>query len=88
VNLGRRDNVRVGDILRIFETFAGLTKDELGRIRIRDRHTFVGVPRDRVEAVLASLAGKAEGDKELVVEVARAEQSKGVTADPTAPSQG
>ena len=33
LNLGRRDNVRVGDIIRLFETHVGMTKDDLGRIR-------------------------------------------------------
>src|SRR5690606_7125302 len=74
VNLGRRDGVRVGEIIRLFETHAGMTKDDLGRIRIRDRHTFVGVPRERVDAIVGSLNGQSSHDKELVVEVARAEQ--------------
>lgn len=74
LNLGRRDGVRVGDILRLFETWANLTKDELGRIRIRDRHTFVGVPKERTDSVLAAFFGRSAHEKELVVEVARAEQ--------------
>ncbi len=74
LNLGRRDSVRVGDILRLFETWAGLTKDELGRIRIRDRHTFIGVPKGRTDAVLAAFSGRSAHEKELVVEIARAEQ--------------
>ena len=73
VNLGRRDGIRVLDILRLFEAHTGLGKDALGRIRIRDRHTFVGVPKDSVEQVLAELAGKTALDRPLVVEVARAE---------------
>jgi ATP-dependent RNA helicase DeaD len=74
INLGRRDGIRVGDILRLFETWAGLTKDGLGRIRIRDRHTFVGVPKESTDAVLAAFSGRSAHEKELVVEIARAEQ--------------
>ncbi|WP_236604882.1 DEAD/DEAH box helicase [Sandaracinus amylolyticus] len=73
INLGRRDGVRVGDIIRLFETHASLGKDDLGRIRIRDRHTFVGVPRERVDAVVSALNGQSSHEKELVVEVSRAE---------------
>jgi ATP-dependent RNA helicase DeaD len=74
VNLGRRDGVRPGEIIRLLAEECGLDKAEVGRIRIRDRHTFVGVPRERAPSIVSQLAGKSSHDKELVVEVAR-EQS-------------
>lgn len=74
VNVGRRDGLRVGDVIRMFDDLTGLGKDALGRIRIRDRHTFVGVPRGEVDRVLGELVGRRAFDKELVVEVSRAEQ--------------
>jgi len=74
LNIGRREGVRVGDVLRLLEDRAALTKDQLGRIRIRDRHTFVGVAHDQVARVLESLAGARFGERELVAEVARQEK--------------
>jgi len=71
----------VGDILRLFEQQTGLGKDALGRIRIRDRHSFVAVPMDRVEDALGKLAGVRYGEKELVAEIARAERSQPETPD-------
>jgi ATP-dependent RNA helicase DeaD len=82
VNLGRRDGTRVGDILRLFETHARLGKDDLGRIRIRDRHTFVGVPKERAASAVEALAGRSFGDKALVVEIARAEQARAAPPEP------
>ncbi len=74
VNLGRRDGVRPGQLIKLLATECDLDKDQVGRIRIRDRHSFVGVPRERAEEILAQLAGKESHDKELVVELARAQR--------------
>jgi ATP-dependent RNA helicase DeaD len=81
LNIGRRDGTRVGDILRLFEQSTGLGKDALGRIRIRDRHSFVAVPTDRVEDALGKLAGVRYGEKELVAEIARAERGQPETPE-------
>jgi ATP-dependent RNA helicase DeaD len=74
VNLGRRENIKVVDLLRLFEERANLGKAQLGRIRIRDRHTFVAVPKERADEAIAAIAGARFGDKEVVAEVARADQ--------------
>jgi hypothetical protein len=81
LNIGRRDGTRVGDILRLFEQQTGLGKDALGRIRIRDRHSFVAVPTDRVEDALGKLVGVRYGEKELVAEIARAERGQPETPE-------
>jgi ATP-dependent RNA helicase DeaD len=71
LNVGRRDGVRPGEILRLMTEHTDLDKSEVGRIRIRDRHTFVGVPLDRADDVVTQLQGKSALDKELVAERAR-----------------
>ncbi|MEQ9700978.1 MAG: DbpA RNA binding domain-containing protein, partial [Sandaracinaceae bacterium] len=73
VNLGRRDGVRPGEIIRLLAENCALDKAEVGRIRIRDRHTFVGVPRDKADEIVDQLAGTESHEKELVVEKARAQ---------------
>jgi ATP-dependent RNA helicase DeaD len=40
VNVGRRDGVRAGDLVRML-TDAGVPTDGVGRVRLRDKHTFV-----------------------------------------------
>lgn len=71
LNLGRRDGLRPGEIIRLLAEECQLDKGDVGRIRIRDRHTFVGVPTPRVDDIVHQLAGKHSHDKELVVEPAR-----------------
>src|SRR5262249_12689239 len=46
VNVGRRDGARAGDLQKMLEDNAGITRDETGRIRVRDRMTFVSVKRE------------------------------------------
>jgi len=74
VNLGRRDGVRPGQLIRLLATECDMGRDNVGRIRIRDRHSFVGVPSDRADEIVDLLAGKESHDKELVVERARAQR--------------
>ncbi|MFK7999842.1 MAG: DEAD/DEAH box helicase [Polyangiales bacterium] len=71
VNLGRKDNMRVGDLNEMFQEDAGLTRDEVGRIRLRDKHSFVSVPEDKVEAVLAALIDIEVDGRLIKVEVAK-----------------
>ena len=74
INLGRRDGIRPGELVRLLATECDLDRDDVGRIRIRDRHSFVGVPRDLVDEIVEQLAGQESHDKELVVELARAQR--------------
>jgi len=73
INVGRRDGVRPGEIIRLLAENCAVDKAEVGRIRIRDRHTFVGVPRDKADEIVDQLAGTESHEKELVVEKARAQ---------------
>ncbi len=73
VNLGRRDGVRPGEIVRLLVAECELDRADVGRIRIRARHSFVGVPRARADEIVDRLAGTESHDKELVVELARAQ---------------
>ncbi|MBK8173569.1 MAG: DEAD/DEAH box helicase [Sandaracinaceae bacterium] len=72
LNVGRRDGVRVGDLSRFLRDTSGLPAEEIGRIRMRDKHTFVAVPKEKVDAVLESLRGKSYNDRALDAAVAKA----------------
>ncbi|MBO6937935.1 MAG: DEAD/DEAH box helicase [Deltaproteobacteria bacterium] len=72
VSVGRKDGVRVGDLNRLFQDTGGLSRDEVGRIRLRDKHSFVSIPATKVEAVVEALQGIDFHDRELKVEPARA----------------
>ena len=72
VGVGRRDGARAQDILRALVETVGLDKDHIRRIRVRDRHTFVGVRRDDADKAIAGLSGSTIGSKSSVnVELAR-----------------
>jgi ATP-dependent RNA helicase DeaD len=72
LDIGRRDGARVSEIARLMREVGELRRSEVGRIRIRDRHTFVEVPADKVEGLLAKLKGHALLDKTLSPERAKA----------------
>ena len=74
INLGRRDGVRPGDINRLLTDRCDVPRDDIGRIRIRDRHTYVEVPDDQADGVIEALHGKEAHDRELVVERARSQE--------------
>ncbi|MCU0692044.1 MAG: DEAD/DEAH box helicase, partial [Polyangiaceae bacterium] len=77
VNVGRRDGVRAGDFMRVLAEAPGVSRDDIGRIRIRDRHTFVLVRRDALDDALDGLQGQAFGNRVVNAEVARARDSGG-----------
>jgi ATP-dependent RNA helicase DeaD len=72
LGVGRRDGARAQDVLRALVEQAGLDKDHVRRIRVRDRHTFAGVRKDDAERAIAALNGSAIAGKPSVnVELAR-----------------
>lgn len=72
VAVGRRDGARAQDVLRALVETAGLDKDHIRRIRVRDRHTFVGIRRDDADKAIAGLSGATIASKTGVnVELAR-----------------
>jgi ATP-dependent RNA helicase DeaD len=71
VNVGRTDGVRAADLQKLLTDRAGLAREATGRIRVRDRHSFIGVPKEAVERAIAALAGQTLGGRALSAEVAR-----------------
>jgi len=72
LDIGRKDGARVSEIARLLREVGELRRSEVGRIRIRDRHTFVEVPDGKLEHLLAKLKGHAVYDKSLSPERAKA----------------
>ncbi|MGH7285778.1 MAG: DEAD/DEAH box helicase, partial [Polyangiaceae bacterium] len=70
VNVGKRDGAREEE-LREWLRDAGIAEADLGRIRIRDRNTFVSVKAGFVSAAVAALVGKSLGGRAVVAELAR-----------------
>jgi len=71
VSLGRRDGVRAGDINQILRERCEIGRADIGRIRVREKHTFVDVLTSRVELIVSTLDGQQVKDRQIVVEPAR-----------------
>lgn len=70
VNVGRRDELKASELGRLLRDRTGLKRKEIGRIRVRDKHSLVDVPEDRAQDVIESMAGAVLHDKELELELA------------------
>jgi ATP-dependent RNA helicase DeaD len=71
VNVGRRDELKASELGRLLRDRTGLKRKEIGRIRVREKHSLVDVPEDRAEEVIESMAGAVLGDREIELERAK-----------------
>jgi len=71
VNVGRRDGARTEDFLRVLEAAEGLRREDIARIRVRDRHTFVVVRKAILDQALAALVGARIGSRTANAEIAK-----------------
>jgi len=70
VNIGRQDELKASELGRLLRDRTGLKRKEIGRIRVRDKHSLVDVPEDRAQEVIESMAGAVLRDRELELELA------------------
>jgi ATP-dependent RNA helicase DeaD len=70
VNVGRRDELKASELGRLLRDRAGLKRREIGRIRVRDKHSLVDVPQERAKDVIDSMAGATLRNRELEIELA------------------
>jgi ATP-dependent RNA helicase DeaD len=71
VNVGRRDGAKPGDLQRFLTEGAGIERTATGRIRIRDRNSFVSVKREDLDKAVGALNGQTVGGRTVVAEPAR-----------------
>ena len=70
VNVGKREGVRGGDLQKLLSD-KGIPEADAGRIRVRDRMSFVAVKKEAVEKVIGALNGLVFGGRTVVAELAR-----------------
>ncbi|HNS95353.1 MAG TPA: DEAD/DEAH box helicase [Polyangiaceae bacterium] len=63
VNVGRRDGVRPGDFVAVLAEARGIQRADIGRIRIRDKHTFIAVRAEVIDDAVRAIQGRAFGDR-------------------------
>jgi ATP-dependent RNA helicase DeaD len=75
LNLGKRDGLRVPEVVDLLRESCELTRGQIGRVRVRDRYTFVDVPEGRLDTIIATLNGQVIHDKPLAPERAKTAKS-------------
>jgi ATP-dependent RNA helicase DeaD len=73
VNVGKREGVRASDLQKLL-TDKGIAPEETGRIRIRDRMSFIPVRKTAFDRAVAALAGSVIGGRTVVAELAKEEK--------------
>ena len=71
VNIGQRDGARPSDLQSILAERAGIAADQLDYVRVRPRHSFVGVRRELLDRVIDALNGAEIAGKQALAEEAR-----------------
>jgi ATP-dependent RNA helicase DeaD len=72
LNVGRRDGARAQDLQQVLTDVAGIARHDTGRIRVRDRVTFVSVRDADLSKAIAALGGRTIGGRTVVAEPAKA----------------
>lgn len=82
--VGRKDDVRPGELARLIREATGLSRHEVGRIHLRDRVSLVSVPSDKLDAVIEALKDKQWNDAPLAPERGRSAGPVTLTDSPPA----
>jgi ATP-dependent RNA helicase DeaD len=74
VSIGRKDGARASDFYAVLEQRAGITIDDTDYVNVRQRHTFIGLPKDLLARALEALNGATIAGREAVAEPSRSSQ--------------
>jgi len=70
VNVGKREGLRPSDVQAML-TDRGIAAEDTGRIRVRDRMTYVWVRKEALDRAVAALTGQVVSGRSVVAELAR-----------------
>jgi ATP-dependent RNA helicase DeaD len=68
---GKRDGLRIGEIAKLLREQCGLSRRQIGRIRVRDRYTLIAVPQNRLDEIVSKLKGIELHERKLAPERAK-----------------
>jgi ATP-dependent RNA helicase DeaD len=71
VNLGRKEGITPPEIVALLCDVAGVDRHDIGRVQIRDTHSYVSIRAEVQAPVVEKLAGRSHKGRSLVVEPAR-----------------
>jgi ATP-dependent RNA helicase DeaD len=75
VNVGRDDGVRTSDVQQALSS-AGVSEDDTAYVRIRQRHTFIGVRQGLLDRVVTGLSGQTIAQRAVEAQPARPRQAR------------
>jgi len=75
VNVGRDDGVRASDVQQALSN-AGVSDDDTAYVRIRQRHTFIGVRPGLLDRVVSGLSGQKIAQRSVEAQPARPRQAR------------
>jgi hypothetical protein len=75
VNVGREDGIRTSDLHEALST-AGVSQDDTAYVRIRQRHTFIGVRQGLLDQVVSGLSGQTIAQRSVEAQPARPRQAR------------
>jgi ATP-dependent RNA helicase DeaD len=70
-NVGRKEDLRSADLVALLREAAGVSRQELGRVQVRDNCSYVSVRPEARDRVIQALHGRSYRGRALVVEPAR-----------------
>jgi hypothetical protein len=75
VNVGREDGVRTSDLHQALST-AGVSQGDTAYVRIRQKHTFIGVRQGLLDRVVSGLSGQKIAQRLVEAQPARPRQAR------------
>jgi ATP-dependent RNA helicase DeaD len=69
INLGRKDGAGEAEIRDLLRAHADI--DEVPNVEVMNTHTYVNVPTEKADAIVAALSGKSVGDRDILCEKAK-----------------
>ena len=69
IGKGKKDKISKGDIAGFLMKVGGLSKDDVGRIDVRDHHSYVAINRKRMSETLVRLRGQKIKGIRTIIEV-------------------
>jgi ATP-dependent RNA helicase DeaD len=75
LSVGRRDGVKAPELARWIAEAAGVAPEEVRRVRVRDRNSFVALPPEVARAAVEKLHGTTLAGRTATVELARERSS-------------
>jgi hypothetical protein len=71
VSIGRNRRVHTRDLITFFTSADGITRDDIGQIKVLDNYSFVEVSSDKAQAAIDALNNKELRGRKLTVNFAR-----------------